>query len=513
MKKNNTLYFILSVAGFLIITLGFKLQVNATYLPPVTPQTSIIPDFLMTVAEYKIINDTQLYSPFKPNYDKVNQIANGRSVADSMVEYYVDNDVNADFTVFYDENGNVIPQSNTFTAFGYSDLGNYSYVADKETGKILAIQDGNHYVSTLQSGDISADFPDFVKSGLLELGAPATPQYRNVLNIIDSAKQNNNVLCDDSLTDAQKEFMGDYEYHIVIKTNNGWSCFVPNACTLNTVGMPSDGRYQYSGLLPANNSVIGTPTFYTKDLSEVSFVGSGMYGYMTRQNNTVYGTTFSYITGWTNIYNPLYNGGYLDFKVPTQAQYNNFKALSEKVVYLQPVTQQGDTVNNYYNYSYVTENPSNPSKTYNNNYDYSQPITNYNYPVTNNISYPNYETRNQYLTEIYNYYNTPNTGGDIGTLPEDNLPTDIPILSNLQKRFPFSIPWDIKAIFEGLSVERETPSINEDVVIPLPNGDFTWHIEYDLHEWDGIATLFRTLFLLSFIIGLAWFSYDHFFGS
>lgn len=93
------------------------------------------------------------------------------------------------------------------------------------------------------------------------------------------------------------------------------------------------------------------------------------------------------------------------------------------------------------------------------------------------------------------------------TLITDN----IPIISGLENKFPFSIPWDIYNLVNGLSVTREIPAINYTVEIPIINYD--WEIDLDLSMYDESAELFRKLFLILFIIGLAVFSYQHFFGS
>lgn len=95
---------------------------------------------------------------------------------------------------------------------------------------------------------------------------------------------------------------------------------------------------------------------------------------------------------------------------------------------------------------------------------------------------------------------------------DPGLITDgIPIISGLQNKFPFSIPWDLYNLVNGLSVTRETPSIYQVVHIPII--EYNWVIDLDLSMYDDSAELFRSLFLILFIIGLAVFSYQHFFGS
>lgn len=87
---------------------------------------------------------------------------------------------------------------------------------------------------------------------------------------------------------------------------------------------------------------------------------------------------------------------------------------------------------------------------------------------------------------------------------------DLPIVSGLASRFPFSIPWDIKNMLYGLRGRKVAPSFHISWYIqPL---DYTWNFDLDLSAFNAQAEIFRTLVLISFIIGLALFSYRHFFG-
>ena len=96
----------------------------------------------------------------------------------------------------------------------------------------------------------------------------------------------------------------------------------------------------------------------------------------------------------------------------------------------------------------------------------------------------------------------------IVAIPEGGF--DIPIISNLQNRFPFSIPWDIKNLLKSLRAVSTAPRFQGDLYIrPL---NYTYHIDIDLSMFNAQAEIFRTCFLISFIIGLALFSYSHFFG-
>lgn len=197
--------------------------------------------------------------------------------------------------------------------------------------------------------------------------------------------------------------------------------------------------------------------------------------------------------------------------MPTAQEYTRYRELSDNAIYLQPAENEGE-VTNIYNYTYVTENPIKPNPIINNNYDYSSPTTYNNYPVTNNYNFPDLSNpTDTYIQNIYNYYTEPNANESTGTLNQNDLTNNIPILSNLKNRFPFSIPFDIYNLLKGLSVERETPYIDYDLEFPRIN--YVYHLHVDLHQFDDLADLFRTLQIIAFIIGLCYFSYDHFFGS
>lgn len=97
-----------------------------------------------------------------------------------------------------------------------------------------------------------------------------------------------------------------------------------------------------------------------------------------------------------------------------------------------------------------------------------------------------------------------------GTIPS-GTDFQIPIVSGLQSKFPFSIPWDIKNLLKGLRAVRRPPKFDVSWYIrPL---DYTWVFSLDLSQFETVATIFRNCLLILFIIGLAKFSYDHFFGA
>lgn len=94
------------------------------------------------------------------------------------------------------------------------------------------------------------------------------------------------------------------------------------------------------------------------------------------------------------------------------------------------------------------------------------------------------------------------------------LQENLSIVTGLQNRFPFSIPWDIYNALSMLQAERETPHWEWLMQINIPGGEtFEYNFVLDLGFMSSVAKLFRDLFLLSFILGLAVYSYNKFFGG
>lgn len=495
------------IITFIFACFVFSFKSSASYLPPTLPQTQVVPDFLQSVTQTQLMENGVYCDSNDINH--LNQLINGRSVDSSRSECYVDNANLSELSSFYDSNGNLISQDNTYTAFGNSDLGRYMFVADKSTGEILSTYDSlNHYQSTLvASGDNSLTFPQFVFEY-----TTLVPQYLadEIINRDFSGSDSSMVVYGNNLTQENIAYVEAYDFHYIFHSNNcGWTLYVPNACSLNTVIDGGDFGSSYSGELP-NPCYTTAPRIFSNDPSEVYFSGGGAWGYLRSEPSYYFGQNWTYCEGWRNIYNPCGSGGFLEFKSPSQADFDRYKSLSDSVVYLQPIINEGDT-NNVYEYTTLVNNPPSRHTTVNNNYDNSQPVTNNNYFINNTTSIPDYTPSNNYYQNIYNYYTTPQQGDSIGSIDDPIIPENIPILSNLEYRFPFSIPFDLYKLAKGLSVPRETPYI--DTIIVIPGINYSWHLEYDLHDFDNVAELFRLLELILFIVALAVFSYDHFFGS
>lgn len=156
----------------------------------------------------------------------------------------------------------------------------------------------------------------------------------------------------------------------------------------------------------------------------------------------------------------------------------------------------------------ITEPQTNPIP--NPNYDPSSPIDPNNYPLYNPSNIPLIVSPSPLPYPVVSPVE-PGLGTDIGQVTPEGLNTNIPIINDLRYRFPFSIPFDIHDMIQGLVVTREAPHFEWEIYLPII--DYTWEIDFDLSIWNSQAAIFRTCFLILFIIGLAYWAYNHFFGT
>lgn len=92
-------------------------------------------------------------------------------------------------------------------------------------------------------------------------------------------------------------------------------------------------------------------------------------------------------------------------------------------------------------------------------------------------------------------------GGFTFQLPDFQLPDLSGLnwsLSGLTEKFPFSIPFDLLAFFTVLNAEPETPELQGTINLGLVD----WSIDWDLHNFDNIASLLRNLEFIGFCIAL-----------
>lgn len=476
----------------------FPLSVKASYLPPIAPtNTNTVVDFIVSSAMTDLAQNGVRVAD-KNAFDTLNNIINGHNISSSVQSSFVDLDGSSSWltsTLWRSDGSSVLPQD-AYMALVETDAGTATAIYAKDNAEMLLIGDTwGSAESTLISGVLSSN---------------QTHRFPLTEPVLTQRISNNGVFTSPTLTNEVKEEFESYAFSGYMRsTSQGFICFIPNGCTVNTRILPINGQYTYKAKQTYFDKVYFD--YVTNAPSEIIFnnPNNSQYATSVARTTTYAGKTFSYVPRWSGSFNVLYSGGEVYFHAPTNAEYN---ALSnEQVVYTEPCTDNSNVTNEYY--SYTLYNNTYPTYRYfiNNNYDYNEPTSPENYPRNSTVTTADYSPTYNYYNEYITYQDTPQIGGNIGTLDPNEITNGLPILNNLSKRFPFSIPWDIYNILSSLSAERETPYINTDVTIPAIN--YVWHIEYDLSDFDEIASLFRKLFLISFIVGLAWFSYDHFFGE
>lgn len=494
MKKYIFFILFLSVLFFKPIT------VHASYLPPALPtNTNSIVDFIVSSA----ITDLSQHGVRVADSDalnSINRILNGGSIFESTTSSYVDLST-SNWTIgtnLYDSNGNIVNQSDAYMALIQTDAGTATGIFDKSTGEPLLM------------GDSFSDAESTIISGQLATGQ--INRFPLTQPILTQRLENNGVFTSPTLTQEVRDEFQNYAFSGYARsTNQGFICFIPNGCSATTRILPIQGQYTMNVQFSSNPTDSYGFDFATNNPSDINFVNPNNSNYATYKTfgRYVSGKYFTYGPRWANSYNVFAGGGEIYFHAPTDAEYN---ALSNsQVVYTEPVNNVYEITNNYYEYTTFNDNRPTYTSTINSNYNPSSDITPSNYPRENNVYITDYSPNINYYENYITHINSPGIGENIGDVDSEGLTDNLPILNNLEKRFPFSIPFDVYNLLSGLSAERTTPYINTDIVIPGIN--YTWHFEYDLHAFDNLASLFRTLFLIFFIIGLAWLSYDHFFGS
>lgn len=487
------------ITSFLFLFLK-PLDVKASFLPPVLPtNTNTVVDFIVSSAMTDLAqNGVKVANP--EAFDSLNRIINGQSIFQSTTSSYLDLGAN-DFTLstnLYDSQGNLINQSDAYMALIQTDAGTATAIYSKATGEALLM------------GDSFSDAQSTIISG--QIGTGQTSRFPLTEPVLTNRVSNNGVFTSPTLSQEVKDEFQSYAFSGYARsTAQGFICFIPNGCSATTRILPVRGQYTMNAQFTENSQYAYGFDYATNNPADITWVNPNDSNYATSKDfgRYVNGKYFAYGPRWANSYNVFWQGGEVYFHAPTDAEYN---ALSNNdVVYTEPVTNVYDITNNYYDYTTYNDNRPTYSSGINQSYDRESDITPDNYPKDNNVYIPQYPDVYNYYNEYVTYINQPSIGDDLGEIDSEELTNGLPILNNLSKRFPFSIPFDIYNLLKGLSVQRETPYIDTEIEIPAI--DYTWHIEYDLHDFDDIAELFRTLFLISFILGLAYFSYDHFFGE
>ena len=75
-------------------------------------------------------------------------------------------------------------------------------------------------------------------------------------------------------------------------------------------------------------------------------------------------------------------------------------------------------------------------------------------------------------------------------------------LSELSKKFPFCIPFDVVALFKGFGKDVVETAPRWEVSIDMPFIDYTWKVVIDMKDYEKYVKIFRDGFYLLFLVGL-----------
>lgn len=415
--------------------------------------------------------------------------------------------------IYYNDNGNYAPfQSNQSLYVANFDNGFFS-------GQVYLDENG-HIISSSPSLDNSLISYKFGGSEY---------SLNDFITLVDDIS--NDVISSDSLTiDSNFNPVDNVSYYSWVgssvsgKPSSAWSLYIAN---------------QYDpGYVFAINTTGAVKSWYANSLSP----------FVYKQTNAPYGedNRFSYTTG-----NYTYNGysyRYLvSYNVPVYntiaddpSKFDNYddwinrRIQSTKywfaqigVLYDSSKENNGKTFNPYlvengkailttdaYSYGSITdayEEQQTVVGVLNPDYDNTQSIGDTNFPiyfptdVSLSDSFPYPIEENPALT--YDETIQPELSVAIDSF--QNM--DIPFITNLQNRYPFSIPWDIAKFINRFRNTPTPPAWNFDWNITVGSTTYTKHFEGDLSDFNSLAEIFRNLVLISFIIALCKFSYDHHF--
>ena len=484
----------------LLLSLFISFRSSAAYMPPALPSSGA-DSAVSTMTQLMLkeaINSLGIDMP-ENDYKNAWRIMTGQTYDTSFDFTYLpaENIPLGEGISLFDSSGNIVDLSDCTVAWGHNGHGMYtSFIYDNATGNICNIGSSFALSESTLNANLSSDYWGDVRTIAAPMTTNAQPAIYKPADLSPELK-----------TYVESQPFSLY----AISRDHSFCVVVPNACSPDCTVMYANNTYtmNYSGV-----DARQMPTILANDDSFVYWLGSSNLQGFSTGSYYYYNHSFTKRSWIHNAQNPLWNGGTLYYHIPTEQEFNSVvngigSEMEQKVIFANGI--EPFSVPDTMNYDKLRNQQITKNITINNDYDYSQPMTVNNYPVT--VTYPTPDVAPEYNTyeTIYNYYTSPNDSTSIGTINPSDLTDNIPILSNLKNRFPFSIPWDIKALFTGVNVQREAPSFHWEIYLPIV--DYTWSIDVDFSVWNTQAGIFRTCFLVLFIIALAMFAYRHYFGS
>ena len=446
---------------------------------------------------------------------RLNAMDNNDYTVTSLTESQIDN-LSSSIPYLYDVQGNVVD---------WEDVYYVSYMNGMFHGELYVDSSGN-----ILTEDINKTKTMF-KLGLggYLLGV------QDVANIYSDLQQSivNNAYqyIIDGVPNSNSAYYVFFSPYGGLNANKVYSFYIPNQY-INGVIVPTTTN---------NGQIINE--WYCNDTSAFTYIGptGGEYNVsITSGSWNKDGYSYSYKIYWPTNYNlsrfPNVNNTYSSFL--NGNQWNDPNVFAKIGINYIP---SNATNSNIVDFKKIVNFPSTKQLQFDDSYDYnfikeyeeelndSTPELNELFDPTQSISESNYP----YSYEVPESLPTP--GESSINFPEQDSALDpalvineaiqpsaeqvaeasnffkIPFLEGLFTRYPFSIPWDIYRFFQGFVVSPEPPAWDFDWDITVGERTYSHHFEGDLSDFNGLAQLFRKLFIIGFILYLAVFSYKRHF--
>ena len=138
-----------------------------------------------------------------------------------------------------------------------------------------------------------------------------------LLDQYSKAMSNYMVVYNNEITDEEAQFLNSYEFYATFSSSElGWTCYIPNACTSDTVVLQDGFGDSFHGSFGQGSQYAYSQIYvYTNNPSEVYF-SEGKWGYLVNNQGNAFNYTFNYQMYIGNWYAPFYYGGKLIFTSP-----------------------------------------------------------------------------------------------------------------------------------------------------------------------------------------------------
>lgn len=484
-------------------SLSFSLFSDVNVLP-INPNPVNIYRIVEDVAQDPLIVGTQL-----------NLMQNNDYTVSELTQSEID-DFSQIYPYLYDVNGNIVTWDNVYHVH-YMNAMFHGDVYIDDSGNILT-SDQNNTNTMFQLG---------VGGYLLGVS--------DIANIYDEIQQslvnNSYQYILEGIPNPNSAYYLFFSPYGGLNANKVYSFYIPNQY-LDGVIVPTT----------SNNGQIITE-WYSNDTSSFTYIGpSGNEYNVSIQNGSWVknGYTYQYKITFPTNYRvdrfPNVNNSYSSFLNGNQwndpnvfakvgINYIPSNSTNSSIVDFKKIIDLPSTkhlqFDDTYDYNFIKEYESslnNSTPQLNELYDPAQSINESNYPYS-------YETPENLPDNESSSLPFPSTNVDpnpeaspflsydplIQPTPEATVQSfwnfQIPFVENLFKKYPFSIPWDIKNFFLGFTSQAQAPAWDFDYTITIAGKDYTTHFEGDLSDYEPLAVIFRNLITISFIIFLAVYSY------